>query len=259
MIQHQTLVEIRERSFLDLLDLSLMVVRSRPRTLAVAAAGGIAPFAALNMWLLSDPDVPRMIWPLLLFFEAPWATAPLTLVLGGLMFGQGPGPGAIARRLAAFTPSLILAHVLVRGLLLSTVVFAAIVPARFWFASEVILLEQVGGFRALGRCLQLSRDRSGESLGRWVGMVIFGVIFAFCFWVGTGAGTSAVLSNEITWDRPALADFGGLRFQLGVWLAIAFFAVARFLIYIDQRIRSEGWELRLRLKAAAIELERGRP
>src|SRR4051794_39254233 len=99
MPQDPTLIQIRERSYLDLLDLALLVVRSRPRTLAVAAAAGIVPFALLNAWLLSDPEFPRLAWPLLLFFEAPWATAPMTVVLGGLMFGQSPRPGAIVGRI----------------------------------------------------------------------------------------------------------------------------------------------------------------
>ena len=38
---------------------------------------------------------------------------------------------------------------------------------------------------------------------------------------------------------------GGLFFRLGVWIAIAYFAVVRFLSYIDRRIRLEGWEIEL--------------
>ena len=45
------------------------------------------------------------------------------------------------------------------------------------------------------------------------------------------------------------SDFGDLLFQTGVWIAIAFFAVVRFLSYIDRRIRLEGWEIELRLKS----------
>jgi hypothetical protein len=56
-----------------------------------------------------------------------------------------------------------------------------------------------------------------------------------------------------------LADTSGLRFQLGVWIAIAFFAVGRFLIYLDERIRGEGWEVRLRLQSAIRELEGSLP
>ena len=48
MANDRTLVQIRERSYLDLLDLALLVVRQRPRALGLAAAAGIAPFAAVN-------------------------------------------------------------------------------------------------------------------------------------------------------------------------------------------------------------------
>ena len=40
-----------------------------------------------------------------------------------------------------------------------------------------------------------------------------------------------------------------MLFQAGVWLAIAYFGVVRFLSYIDRRIRLEGWEIELRFKA----------
>ena len=45
MAQKPTLIQIRERSYLDLLDLALLVVRHRPRTSALAAVIGIVPFA----------------------------------------------------------------------------------------------------------------------------------------------------------------------------------------------------------------------
>ena len=43
--------------------------------------------------------------------------------------------------------------------------------------------------------------------------------------------------------------------QLGIWIVVAFFGVVRFLTYIDQRIRTEGWEVELRLRAAGLALE----
>ena len=93
MLYDRTLIQIRERSFLDLLDLALYVARARPMVLGLTALVGIAPWAALNYWLLWDPDLPPSLWVVLLIFEAPWATAPLTLVLGDLMFGV-PGQTA---------------------------------------------------------------------------------------------------------------------------------------------------------------------
>jgi hypothetical protein len=258
MAHDRTLVQIRERSYLDLLDLALLVVRHRPRTLALAAAAGIVPFAALNHWVLSDPEFPRALWPALLFLEAPWATAPLTLVLGGLMFDQQPRAGSILRRITLAVPTLILTHLLLRGLLVITVVLTPVVLAQLWFSNEVILLEKAHGWKAIRRCWQLSSGRSGGFFLQWIGQLFFGLVFALCFWLGTGAGFSALFKNTLTWDRPFLNDFSGLRFQLGAWIAIAFFGVARLLIYIDQRIRSEGWELRLRLQAVARDMNERR-
>jgi hypothetical protein len=259
LAQEPTLIQIRERSYLDLLDLALLVVRHRPRGLALAAAAGIAPFAALNFWLLSDPEFPRALWPVLLFLEAPWATAPLTVVLGGLMFGQSPSVGSVLTRLVRALPGLFLMHVIVRCVLSITILLFWIVPARLWFASEVILLERSSAWKAIGRCIQLTRDRPGEFVLRWVGQLFFGLMFALCFWLGTSTAVKALFESELTWERPALTDTSGLRFQLGVWIAIAFFAVGRFLIYIDERIRGEGWEVKLRVQAASRELEGSQP
>ena len=59
----------------------------------------------------------------------------------------------------------------------------------------------------------------------------------------------------MTWEEPGWGDLYGVRFQLALWLAIAFFAVARFLTYIDHRIRKEGWEIKLRLQNVGRALE----
>ena len=62
MTYDRTLIVIRERSFLDLLDLAFLVVRERPIAFwALTAVAGIAPFAALNVWLLPDLAFPRYL------------------------------------------------------------------------------------------------------------------------------------------------------------------------------------------------------
>jgi hypothetical protein len=66
---------------------------------------------------------------------------------------------------------------------------------------------------------------------------------------------SALIGNELTWYSPGLSDRNGLLFQGAVWIAVAFFGVYRFFAYIDRRIRLEGWELDLRIKAVARGLE----
>jgi hypothetical protein len=255
MAYDRMLVHIRERSFLDLLDLSLIIVRHRPGSLALAAVAGIAPCAALNFWLLSDVNLTRPSWIPLLFLEAPWATAPLTLVLGGLMFDRPPRPGSILRRIVISLPILVFTQFFLRGLLGLSVILIPLIPSRLWFLNEVILLERAQGLKAIRRCSQLCRKRAGELFAQWIGQIFLGLLFVLCFWMGTGAGISALVKNELTWDGPMMIDPSSLRFQLGAWIAIAFFGVSRFLIYLDERIRSEGWELKLRLQAVGRDLE----
>ena len=88
--------------------------------------------------------------------------------------------------------------------------------------------------------------------------LVFGGWFVLCFWVGSGQLVQALTSNELTWDEPEWSDLRGVLAQLGIWIAIAFFGVARFLSYIDQRIRQEGWEVELRLREVGRSLEDSR-
>jgi hypothetical protein len=251
----RTLVQIRERTFLEVLDLALAVIRHRPLTIALAAVAGIAPFAFLNDWLMTDPDFPFGVFLLLLLLEAPWATAPLTIVLGGLMFGEEPRVGRVLKILLRALPSMFVFQGLLRLFLICTLILLPLLPSRLSFLNEVILLERGKFWSPIRRCSVLSGFRGGDLFGQALALLFFGILFVLCFWMGTGAALSALTTTELTWETPGWADAIGLRFQLGVWLAIVFFGVARFLTYIDQRIRIEGWEVELRLRGAGKALE----
>ena len=45
-----------------------------------------------------------------------------------------------------------------------------------------------------------------------------------------------------------------LGFPAALWLIAGYMAVVRFLNYLDLRIRHEGWEVELRLRAEAVRL-----
>ena len=251
MTYDRTLIVIRERSFLDLLDLSLVVMRDRPVIIGLTALTGIAPFAALNVWLLSGDASHSGLWVLLLLMETPWATAPLTIVLGDLMFGVLPRPRKVVKTLVVSFPSLFITQFLFRGLCY----LILIMPARFAFLSEVLLLERVRPFRAFGRSRAISRTFEGELFVRWLGQIALGLTFAFCFQKGAETFSSVLAGGDVTWEQAAQVDVGDLLFQAGVWIAIAFFTVVRFLSYIDRRIRLEGWEIELRLRSVGRALE----
>ena len=170
----RTLIVIRERSFLDLLDLALLVIRQRPLWLALAAVAGIAPWAALNLWLLSDPEFPRYFWVMLLILETPWATAPLTLVLGDLMFEQRPRPGRMFQTLLVSLPAMITIQVVVHGLLLATVVGYLAMPAQYSFLNEIILLERREWWRIAGAIASALERCRGRALHPLAGTALSG-------------------------------------------------------------------------------------
>ncbi len=255
MADDQTLIQIRERSFLDVLDLALVVIRRRPLTLGLAAVAGVAPCIALNARLTSVPEFNSLWYVYLLAIEAPWATAPLTVVLGALMFGQRPTPWGVFKTLVKGLPALFLYQFLLRIVLIVFPVLYPIVPTRLAFLNEVILLERGRTLGVIRRTSTLCGTRGGDLFGQWIAQILFGLLFVTCFWFGTGSMISALMTSEVTWDRPELAAIYGQRFQVGVWLSITFFGVARFLTYIDHRIRLEGWEVRLRLRAVGRQLE----
>jgi hypothetical protein len=253
----QTRIRIRERSGLELLDLSLRVIRRWPRPIGLAAVAGIAPFAAVDAWLLATTELPVPLWLGLLVLQFPWATAPLTVVLGGLLFGETPRVSQVVRRLANGFFAMILVQLIVRGLLLATVLLYPIVPSRLAFTNEVILLERARGFRSLRRSWNLSRNREGDLFVSWLIHLAYGALFVVCFTLGTTVLARSIVQTETTWDSVWDTEMLGPRTQLAVWLAIAFFGVVRFLTYIDQRNRIEGWSVDLSLRAVGRALERG--
>jgi hypothetical protein len=253
----QTLVQIRERSFLDILDLALVVVRRRPLTIGIAALAGAAPFAALNAWLTHERAIPVGLYVLLLALEIPWATAPLTIVLGGLMFGESPSARRTLKTVVPSFGSMLVFQFLLRGILSVTIVLLPLIPVRMAFLNEVILLERGGWRTALRRCSTLCQARGGELFTQWLAQIFFGVLFVLAFGAGSGALTKALFSSELTWE-PSWTDVVGPRFHFAFWVATEFFAIARFFSYIDQRIRLEGWEVELRVRAVGRAMEEAR-
>jgi hypothetical protein len=49
---------------------------------------------------------------------------------------------------------------------------------------------------------------------------------------------------------------GVIDVPLSLWLVVGFFSVVRYLCYLDLRIRREGWEIELKMRAEASRLNR---
>ncbi len=239
--------------------MTFQVLRARPLVLTISALAGVLPCAALNYWLESDPASSPAFFVFLLMLETPFATAPLTVVLGDLMFNVPVTLRRVDRALRSGLPSLIATQLILRGVLLVTVVGYLFFPSRLAYLDEVILLERMRGFKVLRRAGALCRGLEGESFLSWVAQVALGTTFVLCFATGSSTIISALFGDELTWSRPRTGGLSGLLFQTAIWIAVAYFGAFRFLSYIDRRTRLEGWELELRLKAAGRALEETAP
>jgi hypothetical protein len=262
----QARIAICERTWLENLDLALHVMRTHGGRLAVCAVAGILPWAVLNYALLAgsvselyfeeDWGVVYYWIMILVMVEAPLATAPITLYLGQALFVERPSGRKIAREFLACLPQLIVFQFLLRALLILPIV-TWFVPYVLWpYLSEVILLERNrmfggrGGVSTLARSGALHRGNGGEFLLRGVGAMWLAPLLIVALFTAQGL----LLSGLLGFEGGAFAQ--ATAFQGVVWLVTVYFTVARFLCYLDQRIRNEGWEVELSLRAQRQRLVR---
>lgn len=284
----RTRIAIRERRPGEILDLALRVTRDNPAGLACALSLGAVPLFAWNAWLLSRLAAPpdefdllvRYLWALLqlTFLEAPLAAIWLTPYLGGTLFLEPTDWRSFLRRMAPVIPRVLIRQGLGRGIfagwLLASGIDAGpnVSPAEVWltflsvlvlilrlrrpYLNEIILLERNPLRSSRPEVLSIGQraralHRAGREAGAGGGLIQIPVAIAlFASLVGTAHFLLGSLGMQ--WER------GGAFFQLLVptlgWLVVGFLAIVRFLSYLDLRIRREGWEVELLVRAASGEL-----
>lgn len=264
----KTHIAIRERRFVDLLDLALRVIRAYAAPLAGLLVCGVAPAMALNAWLLAgyaepggdEPFPVFYLWAMLMLvvWETPLVTAPMTLLLGEALFTNRPRPGKIARDFLRSLPQLILYQVVIRGLMLPLVITWFVLFANWPYLSEVILLERNplwrrrrGQMTTYRRTQALHGGFAGDLFARWLGAMGVGVLLFVTWWVFLVVMTW-VLVSEWEWEGTAYTVY----YPLALWLVGGYLTVVRFLAYLDLRIRREGWEVELMMRAEGARLSR---
>jgi len=300
----KTAIVISQRSAVDLIDLSLVVMRRFWKPILFFAVLGIAPFALLNLvllWpltryetlLIASSNVNSSAWyhfrylfavTAAIFIQAPLALSGVTYFIGQAVFIERPSTRQVL--LALWHRSGAMLFVL--GLLRMSVL--CFVPLLFMYSAPVFAPEieiplyamlmcgsvyLIRGFRPfsaeillLERCPFFKSKKNPERLAygqrsRWLHSTLYNELFG----VHIGVSTVVVLT--------ATSATLGILFLIGVltgitrwgwWIDIAIYpmilwflcvwvTVIRFLIYMNSRIRTEGWEIELRLKAEAQRLE----
>jgi hypothetical protein len=258
-------IAIRERTWLDNLDLALQVIRTNFAGVTAAALAGVLPMILINWAIVeflfgeqlsegADSDA-MLLGTLLVMIQAPLATAPLTLYLGQALFVARPSGKRIAQDLWSCLPQLLLFQVVLRTVLILPIL-TWIVPYGLWpYLNEVILLERNpltargGQLSTLNRNALLHRS-GGDYLLHAVGAGVISLLLISALWVTQAQLGEMLLGIEEGWTAQILT------FQCALWIVAVYFTVARFLSYLDQRIRSEGWEVELCLRAQRDRLTR---
>jgi hypothetical protein len=253
----KTRIAIRERTYVDIVDLALRVVREFAGPLLLALCAGIAPVIALNRWLLAGifeadlslefPIRYLLVMLLLVAWEIPLATAPLTLYLGQAVFTERPSARQIAREFFGSLGQLVVFQVLFRPFFL-----------HWPYLNEVILLERnpmqaAGPNRrtTLSRSSELHRSGGSDVMVRALGSFVIGLALFAALWFSMTL-LWGMLVNDWGLDSPMFAVWG----EVTIWLVVGFLAVVRFLCYLDLRIRREGWEVEIAMRAEQARLLR---
>jgi hypothetical protein len=276
----RTRIPIRERTFPDVLDLALAVTREHAGQLLGLLLLGTLPFLALNHWLVGTDvaiqlfdteqpieDVTRMwvyyvyVLSVLLVIEIPLATAPMTLYLGQALFVERVDWRRLGRDYLRNLPQMLFFQVFLRAMAAPWIISWFFLYSFWPFLSEVILLENnpwrakksVARLSTLARNRALHGSNSGDLLARWLGAVLLGAVLVLSLTTTLWIIRCLLMEVDVyEFDSTLITIY----LQAAIWLVVGYFTVVRFLSYLDLRIRSEGWELELRMRAAATRLTR---
>lgn len=284
----RTRIAIAERSQPETLDLSLLVLREFLFPVFGLVAIMAVPLAILNWylieWMASDlieeVTVSRYLWTMamLVFVEAPFASILATSYLGKVTFYESPTFWEVCKDVASLSGRIFWTQLVLRGVLLVLVMVWSITPDDSFsptegmlificfglfvirslrpYINEIVLLERSPIFSrspkqiTVGkRSNRLHGPNSGDLFGRGIAMIpvtlALGLSVLGLLWFGI-----ATFSNDWGWG-PVMVHF---VVPTVFWILAAYVTVFRFLSYLDLRIRREGWEVELKMRAEANRL-----
>lgn len=300
----KTEIVIRQRSTLELLDLSLVIIRRYWLQLIVSSGILGIPLLALDVSLTSwivgpigraaaedqiSPEVAmqqRYMWHMvaLWYLQYPLASLPATIMLGNLIFYERLSFADLIKQLRP---------VAIRGFLVLGILRAGLVylPMEFFVGAdaaidpvmELLVLGGLCGWATLRRisnpfapeilgleCFKLRAISKGESdyfrrstnlhsdsFGRFLvcGLVCIGIVVMIysSVFVGDFVGvrqTKFHFLNAMLSSRFLVC----VAFPAALWCGGVYATTFRFLSYLDARIRLEGWEVELQLRAECARL-----
>ena len=285
----RTRIVIVERRQPELLDLAFIVLRdfffpSIGLFLALAL-----PLAFLNHWLIewmaADLIESSTIWrfivwsAVLVYVQAPFAGVLMTAYLGKATFHDEPTIRELVWDVLTMWFRIFWTQLFLRGVLLfpallwmidraepapsaiEAVLFVLLIVLFFWrslrpYIMEIVLLErsplwtrEQNKITVGKRSSRLHGPNSGDLFGRGVCMLPVTLILTLAIF-GSLWFFVATFTNDWNWGKAIVYCMIPASF----WMMAIYTTVFRFLSYLDLRIRREGWEVELKMRAEANRL-----
>jgi hypothetical protein len=222
----------------------------------------------------------RFVWTtiLLITIEAPLASVFATCHLGRAMFLEAPRIRDVVREALPYLPRAVMCHLLLRGVLpawllllaadrtdeysfpetllvlltLAVLVRRATAP----YLNEILLLEK-NPLQAADPHAMTVRRRSrvlhGSNPSSLLNQAFFVAALAVLLTLAM-FGTLLCVKGVLLDDWAVSVHTFVVGASLSMWSVVGFLTVVRFLAYIDLRIRHEGWEVELRMRAEGSRL-----
>ncbi|MFO8072540.1 MAG: hypothetical protein R6V85_11760 [Polyangia bacterium] len=249
-------IEIRPRKTTEMIDLAALFYRRHFALFAglLAVLGvpcvllAVAVHAVTGLW-----------WTALAAF---WLLSPLpcgavVLAASRLVFGSSPSVRETLSLYRSLWLGLLLRRLVHNALfaLLAPIVVGFTLRLRWAFTPMIVLLERLSGL-PLGirrRGLSLRGGSSGLSMDLASGLVWLAMLLALGSLLDLFVSDLLVLwSNDGMFATDALHD----PLRLGLWMLCGLIVLpiktlSWFFLYIDARIRGEGWDIELGLETAA--------
>ena len=241
----------------------------------------------------SDAPGVRYVWAMtvLVFLEAPLASVLVVAYLGPAVFMEKRTVRQVLGDALRYSPQLFLCQLLLRGvlpawliylaadrfayngftegfLLVVVVLFACGMRALRPYINEIVLLEKNPLFSRNPNIITIGKRSatctapvrptcsSAGSAGRSIG-----VLLAILSLITASVALGVLISK---WPFHIDPDEGIIwsiewfhlliMYPACLWLVVSYMSVVRFLSYLDLRIRHEGWEVELLMRAEALRL-----
>jgi hypothetical protein len=244
-------VVLRERTLLDVVDLTVRFLVRHWRSYGLLCAIVLPPalFATLGVALRSGWG---WGWTVGLALS-PFVAAPFTALASRLLFEPSARVRDVLRSTAAIAPRLLLVRLIEVFAIVFTGVFfllpAVWVVALCFYVNEVMVLERATVGAGIARLQRLLSGQSGEVI---MALLFLGSLHVVAVFLGDAVGRS-VLSDllEISAPPSIFQAQGSVIAVAAFWAFAPFGATCRFLLYINARTRTEGWDVQTRFAAIA--------